>query len=57
MSVKMLDWRDRPPKNQLISMIYSKLLEIDHLGKTIIEIAETTNTKALTIETYNGARM
>lgn len=31
--------------------------EIDHLRRTAIETAETTNTKALTTENYDGCRM
>ena len=53
----MLNWRDRPANNELISKIHEKLLEIDHLRKTVIELCETTNTGALAIEDYEGETM
>ena len=43
-----------PTKQEII---HTKLLDLDHLGKVTIEMAEIMNIKALSIEDFEGEKM
>ena len=57
MSIIMLDWRNRPSKKDIVHKIHTLLLDIDHLNKVTIELAETTRATAFKLEDYQGTRM
>lgn len=50
---KMLS-AEGPTKQEII---HTKLLDLDHLGKVTIEMAEIMNIKALSIEDFEGEKM
>ena len=53
----MLDWRDRPSKSDLLGMIHTKLVDIDHRRRIVVDVAETRSQDAVKVEDVDGVKM
>ena len=56
-SLIMLDWRELPEKHDFASRIAGKFMDMDHLGILAIDISDTRNKRATSLEIVEGQTM